>query len=336
MINKKVRFAVVGFGHIGRRHVEMIELHERAELTAVVDIDRSKEKNVVEKSVPFFTTIREFINANIEADVVCVATPNAYHANQAITLIKAGYHVVIEKPMALTTKDCNDIIDTAKRSGKHVFGVMQNRYSPPMQWMKQLIDKAMLGDIYMVNMACYWNRDDRYYTKDTWHGDSEIDGGTLFTQFSHYIDLLHWLFGDMNNISAKFANNAHKHSIDFEDTAFLNFDLEKGGSGTLSYTTAIWDKNMGNSMVVVGEKGSIKIGGQYMDKIEYYHIKDYELPKNVNSQPLLTNKDDTRANHYYVIQNVVDVLNGEGEITTKAEESVKVVDIIERIYALKK
>src|SRR5690606_12273024 len=141
------------------------------------------------------------------------------HAAQAIAAIEAGCHVVIEKPLALNTTDCKHILDCAARNGKEVFCVMQNRYSQPMQWLKELLSQRLLGKVYSVNIHCYWNRDKRYYTGKTWHGTREMDGGTLFTQFSHYIDLLYWLFGDVNDITARFANNNHEEMIDFEDSA---------------------------------------------------------------------------------------------------------------------
>lgn len=338
MDDGRIRFAVIGCGHIGTRHADMIAAHDECKLVAVIDNNPAlKEKVETNYKVPFFISMEDFLSSGIEVDVVNIATPNALHAAQAIACIEAGSHVVIEKPMALTTADCNAVLDCASAHNKQVFCVMQNRYSAPMQWLKTILSDGILGQVYMVDVHCYWNRDGRYYTGNTWQGTKEMDGGTLFTQFSHYVDLLYWLFGDVDDITARFANHNHKGMIDFEDSANINFRLINGGNGSLSYTTSAWDKNVESTMVVVAEHGTVKIGGQYMDNIEYCHIKGYELKESITSQPGQTaGYAGAKANHHLVIQNVVDVLKGRSAITTNASEGTKVVDIIERIYALKK
>lgn len=335
---ERIRFAVLGYGHIGTRHADMIAANGECELVAVIDTDLTlNDKVVKELGVPFFNSLKDYIESGIETDVINIATPNALHAEQAMDCLTAGWHVVIEKPMALTSGDSKAILDYANTNHKQVFCVMQNRYSPPMQWLKKILKDNVLGEIYMVNVNCYWNRDEQYYNDYTWHGKADVDGGTLFTQFSHYIDLLYWLFGGMADIKARFANYNHKEMIEFEDTASVSFSFEEGGHGTLNYSTSVWDKNMESTMVVVAEHGTVKIGGQYMNSIEYCHIKDYQLEKNATEKSLTVGKyEGARANHHYVIQNVVDVLKERSEeITTNASEGLKVVEIIENIYALK-
>jgi predicted dehydrogenase len=247
-------------------------------------------------------------------------------------------HVVIEKPMALHRQDCEKIISLALQKHKQVFCVMQNRYSPPSEWLKKIVDEKIIGDIYMVQLNCYWNRDDRYYKKGGWKGTQELDGGTLFTQFSHWIDLLYWMFGDITDIQAKFADFNHSHSTEFEDSGFVNFRFVNGGMGSINYSTAVWDKNLESSISIVGSKGSVKVGGQYMDKVEVCHIKDYSMPSLAETAPA----NDYGAykgsanNHNFVIQNVIDAINGKNTITTNALEGLKVVDIIERIYSFRK
>lgn len=334
---KPIRFAILGLGHIGTRHADMVAANAEAELVAIIDENASLEPTAtLNYKVPFFTSLHHFIGSDISSDTICIATPNGLHAQQAIDSMNAGMHVVIEKPMALTTGECDEILASAQTNNKQVFCVMQNRYSHAMQWLKNLMNDGKLGDIYMVDVHCYWNRGGSYYTGNTWHGTAELDGGTLFTQFSHYIDLLYWLFGDVQDISARFANNNHRGMIDFEDSASVGFGFINGGLGSLSYSTSVWDKNMESTMVVIAEKGTVKIGGQYMDKIEYCHIKDYELKESISSPvEQVAGYTGAKANHHFVIQNAVDVLNGRSGITTTAQEGKKVVDIIERIYALK-
>lgn len=338
--DKKIRFAVVGCGHIGKRHAEMITRDEKAELVALCDIRPKEELGIEAYPVPFAKNLDELLEIASDVDVINICVPNGLHAEMAIRAIEAGHHVVIEKPMALTLADAERVIYTSLRYRKQVFCVMQNRYSPPSVWIKEMVDSGKLGQVYMVQLNCYWNRDERYYKPGGWHGDARLDGGTLFTQFSHFIDIMYWLFGDICDIQARFADFNHKGLTDFEDSGFVNFRFVNGGMGALSYSTAVWNKNMESSMLIVAENGSVKIGGQYMNEVEYCHVKDYEMPILAPTNP---GNDygpykGSAQNHNFVIRNVVNVLSGmPGEmITTNVLEGMKVVDIIQRIYALKK
>ena len=334
-LNGKIKFAVVGCGHIGKRHAEMIMRNQDAELVALIDVKQEEDLEIESFNVPYFNGISSFLNSNILVDVVNIATPNGFHASQALQCLEAGKHVVIEKPMALLKSDAEKVIFTAIHMNKHVFAVMQNRYSPPSVWVKNLIESGKLGKIYMVQLNCYWNRDQRYYKSDSWHGKKDLDGGTLFTQFSHFIDIMYWLFGDVDNIRAKMSDFNHNHLTDFEDSGFVSFDFVNGGMGSLNFSTSVWDQNLESSMLIIAENGSVKIGGQYMDKVEYCHIKNYEMPK---LEPTNPGNDygsykGSAQNHNYVIENVVDVLKNKAHITTNVLEGMKVVDIINRIYA---
>jgi UDP-N-acetyl-2-amino-2-deoxyglucuronate dehydrogenase len=336
-----IKFAVLGLGHIGKRHAEMIKRNEEAELVSMIEIDETKHgelKNLFGE-VPIFKSLDEFNSSTtVKCDVINIATPNGLHAAQALQAIESGHHVVIEKPMGLSKVDCENVIYKALHHSKHVFCVMQNRYSPPSEWLKKVVSDGTLGDIYMVQVNCYWNRDELYYKKEGWHGKKDLDGGTLFTQFSHFIDLMYWVFGDIEAIQAKFSDFNHANLTDFEDSGYVNFRFINGGMGALNFSTSVWDKNLESSMTIIGKNGTIKVGGQYMDKVEYCHIKDYEMPelKPTNPPNDYGPYKGSAANHHYIIENVVDVLKGRSKITTNALEGLKVVDIIERIYALKK
>jgi predicted dehydrogenase len=328
---KKINFAVIGYGRIGKRHAAIIDGYENAELVAVCDIKEEKKGSV---NVPFFKNIKELLNANLSIDVICICTPNGLHAEHALQVLEARKNVVIEKPMALKKVDCEAIIFKSLQVSKQVFCVMQNRYSPPAQWLYKVLNDSLLGKVYMVQINCFWNRDDRYYTPDTWHGSKDLDGGTLFTQFSHFIDIMYWLFGDITNIQAAFQNFSHKKTIDFEDTGLVHFDFVNGGKGCFNYSTSIFNQNFESTLTIVGEKGTIKVGGQYMEKVEYCHIENYEMPTLPPSNPPndYGTYKGSAANHHYIIENVVEVLNDKTTITTNALEGMKVVDIIERIY----
>ena len=333
----KIKFAVVGMGHIGKRHAEMIQKNPDSELVAVCDILNQEQLKIGGFNIPFYNSIDDLLDSHVDLDVVNICTPNGLHAEQAIKVLDKRVNVVVEKPMALTKSDAEKIIFKSLDVSKKVFAVMQNRYSPPSAWLKSVIENGMLGQVYMVHLNCFWNRDDRYYQTGSWHGTKDLDGGTLFTQFSHFIDTIYWLFGDITDISATFNDFNHKHNTDFEDSGMIHFRFLNGGVGSMNYSTSIWDHNMESSIAIIGENGSIKVAGQYMNEVVYCHIKDYQMPE---LQPASPPNDygtykGSAANHHYVIENVVKTLKGESNISTNALEGMKVVDMIERIYKCK-
>jgi predicted dehydrogenase len=337
-MSQKIRFAIAGCGHIGKRHAAMIMQNPEAELVAMADVDPVREKEVSDGfGVPFFSSLEDMLAAIERPDVVSICTPNNFHAPQAITALEAGCHVVVEKPMALSKSDCEDVIYKSLQAGKLVFCVMQNRYSPPSVWLKDVISRRLLGEIFHVQINCFWNRDQRYYKAGGWKGKAETDGGTLFTQFSHFIDIMFWLFGDIQDIQARFFDFNHKNLTEFEDSGVAQFRFNKGGTGSLNFSTSVYDTNLESSMTIIGEKGSIKVGGQYMNEVEYCHIKDYEMPELPPSLPPndYGHYKGSAANHHFVIENVVNTLKGRTVATTNALEGLKVVEIIEKIYALK-
>ena len=332
-----IKFAVIGQGHIGKRHAEMIRRNPESELIAVCDVLPKDKLGLADIQEQFFTNYEELLAANLDIDVINICTPNGYHAEYAIKALQSKKHVVLEKPIALTKKDAEDILFKSLEMSRHVFCVMQNRYSPPSVWLKELVDHNTLGEIFMVKLDCYWNRDDRYYKKGNWHGNAKLDGGTLFTQFSHFIDIMYWLFGDVQNIRGNFADFMHKDLTDFEDSGVVTFDFINGGMGNLNYSTAVWDTNLESSITIIGSKGTVKVAGQYMNEVTYCHIKDYVMPELAASNP----PNDyglykgSAQNHHFVIENVIEKLNDKGNITTNVLEGLKVVDIIERIYAVR-
>lgn len=334
---EKVKFAVVGAGHIGKRHAEMIMRDGHGELVAMVDVRSKEECGATQFEVPFFKTVEELLASGLDFDVVNICTPNGLHASQAILALDAKKHVVCEKPMGLSKEQCEQVIFKSLQMSRQVFCVMQNRYSPPSVWIKEVVDSHTLGDIFMVQLNCYWNRDDRYYKKGNWKGTSDLDGGTLFTQFSHFIDIMYWLFGDIDNIQGKFADFTHKELTDFEDSGFVSFDFVNGGMGCINYSTAVQDQNLESSMTIIGSKGSVKIGGQYMNEVEICNIPGYTMPQLAESSPAndYGPYKGSAANHHFVIANVIQTLKGKTTATTNALEGLKVVEIIERIYKVR-
>ena len=334
---EKIKFGIIGTGHIGKRHAEMIMRNKDCELVAVSDIASKDTLGLESYNVPFYHNHLEMLSSHSEIDVVCVCTPNGSHSDISIDVLNNEKHVVIEKPIGLSKAKCEKVIFNALQNQKQVFAVMQNRYSPPSEWLKEITETKKLGKIFMVQVNCFWNRDSRYYKKGGWKGTQDQDGGTLFTQFSHFIDIIYWLFGDIKNIQGKFNDFTHQDLTDFEDSGVVSFDFKEGGMGCLNYSTSVWNSNLESSMTIIGSKGSVKVGGQYMNEIEYCNIEDYTMPELAPSNP----PNDygpykgSAANHHYIIKNVVDTLRGKNVATTNVLEGLKVVEIIEEIYKLR-
>ncbi len=337
----KIRIAIIGAGRIGLRHAKMVEINKDAELVAIVDADESVRAEVEQNhQVPFFTDATELYQSGIEIDVVNICTPNYLHAPQSIEALNNKCHVLVEKPMALTKKDAEQVVHLSLQVNRRVFCVMQNRYSPPSKWLKQILEEKRLGEIYLANVNCFWNRDSDYYKggdPSYWKGKLALDGGTLFTQFSHFIDMMYWLLGDIENINARFFDFNHQNTTEFEDSGIVQFDFVNGGAGSINYSTAIYNSNMESSISIIGEKGSVKVGGQYMNEIVYCNIENYEAPELEHTLPPndYGKYKGSAANHQFVIQNVVDALLNDEILTTNSLEGMKVVEIIENIYKLK-
>lgn len=333
----RIRFAIVGYGFIGKRHGEILRRHPDCALVAICDSEPSKAAAAEDLGVPFFPSIEELLRNGPEADVLCICTPNGLHAEHALIALEHRRHVVIEKPMGLSRATCEHVLFKALQLSLQVFIVMQNRYSPTSIWLKELVESGALGAIQTVQVNCYWNRDDRYYGASNWKGSRALDGGPLYTQFSHFIDVLYWLFGDLEGFAARFENFSHRHNTDFEDSGLVHFKLQNGGIGSLNYSTAAWDKNFESSITILGEKGTVKVGGQYMERLEYCHVENYTAP----DLPAANPPNDygpykgSAANHHFIFENVVETLRGGSTITTNALEGLKIVEIIERIYALR-
>jgi UDP-N-acetyl-2-amino-2-deoxyglucuronate dehydrogenase len=369
----QIKFTLIGNGHIGKRHKSIIE-NLGYSLDVIGSAQAVNGQGLIAKS---------------QKPITVIATPNYLHCSQAIAAMEAGSDVIIEKPMGLHAAECREVIEVAQALNKKVFCVMQNRYSPPSVWLKDLIGSNRLGKIYQVQVNCFWNRNESYYQESSWKGKLKEDGGTLFTQFSHFVDTLFWLFGDIEPVSAQFFNHNHPY-IEFEDSGIVEARGEnretRGKSEELrvkstlhsentltssplpptsentltssllpltsentltssllplhsfpiqiNYSTSAYAQNLESSITILAENGNVKVGGQYMDQVLVCNIKDYEMP--VLKATLPPNNygsyKGSASNHEYVYKNVIDVLNGKAEIDCTAEEGLKVVEFIEKVY----
>jgi len=330
----KLKFAIIGFGRIGQRHAEHIK--RLAVLSAVCDIKEHLAPNVFSKyGCNFYNAIDEMLLKEKDLDVVSICTPNGLHAEHTIKSLRAGKHVLCEKPMATKTDDCKLMIDEAEKAQKELFIVKQNRFNPPIIEVKKIIDERRLGRILNIQLNCFWNRNDDYYLNSDWKGKKHLDGGILFTQFSHFIDLLYWFNGDVENVHVFAKNLIHQCTIEFEDTAVVAVEFANGALGTLNFTINSYRKNMEGSITIFGEKGTIKVGGQYLNVLEYHCIDGYEIIDLPISRP----PNDyglyqgSMSNHDKVYENIIDVLLHQGKVATNGYEGMKTVEIIEKIYA---
>lgn len=330
---KKLNFALIGCGRIAQRHAEHI--NNLASLKAVCDVDVNKANALAKQynAVPY-TSVDALLNVEKEIDVVTICSPNGLHAEQTIKALKKGFHVLCEKPMAITVEDCGKMINEAERANRRLFIIKQNRFNPPIAALKKIIDEGRLGKILSAQLNCFWNRNVDYYATSDWKGKKDMDGGTLFTQFSHFIDLLYWLVGDVKKAYALTGNFAHQNIIEFEDTGVIAIEFYNGALGTINYSVNSFQKNMEGSITIFGDKGTVKVGGQYLNELEYQQIENYEikdLPKG-NPANNYGQYQGSMSNHDKVYQNVIDVLTNQGVIATNGFEGLKTVEIIDKIY----
>jgi predicted dehydrogenase len=332
-MSKKLRFGIIGCGRIGGRHAEHIA--NNGDLIAVCDIDRSKADALAAKyKAAAFSSVDDLLKANLNLDVISVCSPNGLHASHTISSLQSGYHVLCEKPMALSVHDCGEMIKAAEAANRRLFIVKQNRFNPPVVAVKQLLDEGKLGKIYSVQLSCFWNRNEDYY-RNSWKGTKDLDGGTLYTQFSHFIDLLYWMIGDVKVAHGYVGNFGHKGVIEFEDTGVVSVEFYNGVVGTINYSVNSFNKNMEGSLTIFGENGTVKIGGQYLNELDYQNIKDIEIKNLPKGNPANNygQYQGSMSNHDKVYENVVDVLNHQGIIATNGFEGLKTVEIIDKIYS---
>ncbi len=336
-VTKQLSFGLIGCGRIAQRHVKMMEPY--GQLRAVCDIIPEKAAALADKyNAHSYATIEAFLQHEKDLDLVAICTPNGWHAQHSISCLEKGFHVLCEKPMALSVTDCRLMMAAAEQNDKLLFVVKQNRYNPPVVAVKQLLEKNALGKISSMQLNCFWNRSAAYYRPATWKGSLDMDGGILFTQFSHFMDLVYWFLGDVKNLHAYSGNFLHENEIAFEDTCVVIAGFLSGVLGTMHFTINSYDQNMEGSLTLFGEKGTIKIGGQYLNELEYQHLageKITDLPPG-NPPNEYGHYTGSMSNHDKVYAHVCAALLSDKKITTNAFDSMKTVELIEKIYAAAK
>jgi UDP-N-acetyl-2-amino-2-deoxyglucuronate dehydrogenase len=330
-MNKPVRFAIIGCGKIATRHAEQAAKH--GELVAVCDIIPEKADALAagHKARAYYS-LHELLNKEKQIDLIAICTPNGLHAGHSIDALKAGMNVLCEKPLCISSADAAAMIDTAKKAGKRLFVVKSTRYNPALISLKKILDQQKAGSLYSFQLNCFWNRPAAYYT-DSWRGTKTMDGGTLYTQFSHYIDALLWLFGNVRSIKGLQKNMAHTGSIEFEDSGVASLEMENGMLGGLNWSVNAFKKNMEVSLTIVAEKANFRIGGEYMNKVEYELADGFSLEQGEDGKA-----NDygfykgSMSNHDKVYENLMLALNDSTHPFANAFDGLKTVETIEKIY----
>lgn len=330
-----VKFSLIGAGRIAQRHAEHITNY--GALVSVCDNNPDALANFkkIYPHIKTYDSIDDLLRNDLESDVVNICTPNGFHCEHAIKSINSGKHVVVEKPMALNTTDCMRMIAASKVNRKYLFVVKQNRFNPPIIKLKEVMDNNLLGNIYSAQLNCFWNRNISYFKNSDWKGTKSMDGGILYTQFSHFIDLFLWVLGHPKSVKAYANNFSHKGITEFDDTITAITRFDSGVIGTMNFTINSFQKNMEGSITLFGEKGTLKVGGQYLNELEYQNIQDYMIGDIAEGKPSNDYGDyqGSMSNHDKVIENVIEVIENHGKIAVDGYEAIKTVDLIEKIYA---
>jgi UDP-N-acetyl-2-amino-2-deoxyglucuronate dehydrogenase len=327
---KTFRIALVGCGRISKNHFEAIDKIDGLELVAVCDADPERAKRAGEEwKVPWFTSYEKML-AESNADVVTIATPSGLHPEQGVAAANAGKHVVMEKPMAISLTGADALVHACDKAGVQLFVVKQNRLNPPVQLLKRAVDRNRFGRLYMASCTVHWARPQEYYDQAPWRGTWEFDGGAFMNQASHYVDLIQWVMGPVESVIAKTATLARR--IETEDSGIAILKFRSGALGSIEVTMLAYPRNLEGSLTILGEKGSVKIGGTAVNKIEHWEFADQDeddkLVESANTNP--PNVYGLGHQGYY--RNVLAVLRGEAKPDTDGRAGRKSLELILGIY----
>ena len=327
---RKIRIAVVGCGRISKNHFGSIEAHEtNIELVAICDIDDAVLKNHTEQyQVKGYSKLEEMLQ-NETLDLVAICTPSGVHPDQVVMTAKYGVHVMTEKPMATRWEDGVRMVKSCDEAGVRLLVVKQNRRNSTLQLLKRAVTEKRFGRIHMVHLNVFWTRPQDYYDQAEWRGTWEFDGGAFMNQASHYVDLLDWLIGPVDKIQAMMSTT---RDIEVEDTGVLNIRWRNGALGSMAVTMLTYPKNKEGSITILGEKGTVQIGGVAVNDIqqwEFDEVKGYdEDVKEANYQTTSV----YGFGHPLYYKNVVDVLQGNAEPETDGREGLKSLELLIAAY----
>jgi UDP-N-acetyl-2-amino-2-deoxyglucuronate dehydrogenase len=324
------RVALVGCGRISKNHFEALRKIEGLSLSAVCDIVPERARAAGEQEgVPFFNSYEELLDGT-DADVVSVCTPSGLHAAQGALAARAGKHVITEKPMAITLGQADDLVKACDDAGVFLFVVKQNRLNPPIQLLRRAIDKGRFGRIFLANTTVRWQRPQEYYDAAPWRGTWEFDGGAIMNQASHYVDLIQWLVGPVESVMAKTATQARR--IEAEDSGVAVLKFRSGALGVIEVNVLTYPRNLEGSITILGEKGSVKVGGTAVNRVETWLFADYDDDDKLVESASTNPPNVYGFGHEGYYRNVLAVLRGEAQPQTDGRAGRKSLELILGIY----
>ncbi|HUX34397.1 MAG TPA: Gfo/Idh/MocA family oxidoreductase [Gemmatimonadaceae bacterium] len=330
MTHRTFDLALVGCGRISKNHFDAVARTDGLRLSAVCDVVEERARAAGEAhGVPWFTSLDAMLR-DVPCDIVSLCTPSGLHAPQGVQAAAAGKHVLSEKPMATSLAAADALVDACDAAGVRLFVVKQNRLNPPIQLVRRAVDKGRFGRIYMANVTVRWQRPQEYYDAAPWRGTWEFDGGAIMNQASHYVDLIQWLVGPVESVVAKTATQAR--AIEAEDSGAAVLKFRSGALGVIEVNVLTYPRNLEGSITILGEKGSVKIGGTAVNKVEQWAFAEYDdddkLVESVNTNP----PDVYGFGHLGYYANVLAVLRGEARADTDGRAGRKSLELILAIY----
>jgi len=325
--DRRIRFALVGCGRISKNHVEAIRRHEdRAELVAVCDVDAAAlERARHATGAAGFSTLAGLL-ANSDADIVALSTPSGLHSDQTVEIAAAGRHIMTEKPMATRWEDGKRMVQACAERGVRLFVVKQNRHNVTLRLLRRAIEKQRFGRIFMVNINVFWSRPQSYYDSAEWRGTRELDGGAFMNQASHYVDLLDWLFGPVESVQAYMETLAR--DIQVEDCGVMSVRWRSGALGSVNVTVLTYPKNLEGSITVIGEKGTVRIGGVAVNEIQHWEFADADEDDAKAIEASRQTAFAYGSGHAVYYDNVIKVLRGEAEPETDGHEGLRSLEVL--------
>ena len=328
---RRIRFGLVGCGRIWKNHVDALKKHAKdAEIVGVCDIEESAlEAGEAATGAQGYLQYDDFLR-KCEADVVVLSTPSGLHAEQAIRAAQAGKHVITEKPMATRWQDGKRMVAACDEAAVRLFVVKQNRRNATLQLLKRAIEADRFGRIFMVALNVFWTRPQSYYDSAKWRGTWEFDGGAFMNQASHYVDLLDWMIGPVESVQAYTATLAR--DIEVEDTGVMALRWRSGALGTMSVTMLVYPQNFEGSITVIGERGTVRIGGLAVNQIQHWQFAD---PRPEDERVKEASYETTSVygfGHPLYYENVIQALRGQAEAETDGREGLRSLELLVATY----
>jgi UDP-N-acetyl-2-amino-2-deoxyglucuronate dehydrogenase len=328
---RKIRFALVGCGRIAANHFSALRAHaERCELAAVCDIDPARLARAADATGAAPYASLERMLAKCDADACVVATPSGLHPQHAVQIARSGRHVITEKPMATRWEDAKRMVAACDTAGVRLFVVKQNRRNATLQLLKRAIDKKRFGRLYMVALNVFWSRPQDYYDSAAWRGTWEFDGGAFMNQASHYVDLIDWIVGPVESLQAYTATLAR--DIEVEDTGVLSLRWRNGALGSLNVTMLAYPHNLEGSITVLGEKGTVRIGGVAVNEVQQWQFAEPDEDDQLVRDASYQTTSVYGHGHPLYYDNVIRVLRGEAEPETDGREGLKSLEVLIAAY----